>query len=117
MSEPSKEYDYSWLEQFLVKNEEEKAKPDEQRRLEELDRMQKQASSGSFSGMASDISKIDREKFLKYCELFESEAKFTCSAPEGWEEEYIRHMQAKYAKYGVGDPSHAIKSVGRKRLF
>lgn len=117
MSESKNENDDSWLEQFLVKKQEEKNKPDDQRRLEALAKMQKEASSGSFAGMTSDITNINKEKYLELCDLFETEAKFTCSAPEGWEEEYIRYMQAKFAKYGTGDPSHGIKSVGRKRLF
>jgi hypothetical protein len=113
----SDENDYSWLEQFLVKNEEDKSKPADQRRLDELERMKKVANSGLFADKASNLNNIDKEKYLKLCEMFESEANFSCSAPDGWEAEYVRHMQAKFAKYGSGDPSHGIKSVGRKRLF
>ena len=113
----SEEYDDSWLEQFLTHSEEEKAKPTDQRRLEELGRMQKSAESGALSGRASNLKNIDRSKYLMLCELFEREANFTCSAPDGWEEEYVRHMQEKLAKYGAGDSHSRIKANGRKRLF
>lgn len=113
-----KEYDQSWLEEFLVQKDESKQQPDDERRLSELDRMKSAASEGPFSGMVkTGLSKLDKDKYLAFCELFESEAKFTCSAPQGWEEEYIRHMQERIAKYGVGDPSHCIKPNGRKRPF
>lgn len=63
------------------------------------------------------MSGIDTEKYLKFCALWESEIKFTCTAPEGWEEEYARYMQERSAKFGDGDPTHRVKNVGKRRLF
>lgn len=113
------EDNHEWLNQFIVDIEEEKKKEPQQRRLDELERMKKAASAtGGFYGMASNLSQIDPEKYLAMCEFFEKEIRFTCDVPEGWEEEYAKHMQEKMMKFGSGGAkAHRIKANGKRRLF
>lgn len=107
----SEQENHDWLEKFITDKKEQLEKTGNEKYDAELERIKTAAASQGIK-----IGNLDKDKYFEMCDKL-SNVPFTCDVPEGWEEEYAKHMQAKYARFGSGCADAHIKPIGKKRLF